>query len=116
MKVRIGNEVESILGCTVVMANGQYFADGMHIAPHAKFDDGLLDVVIVGDVSRYELLKIWPTLYDGSHIQHPKIKEKKTTTVVIESDEQLLVEADGIILGECPASFRVIPSALNIVV
>jgi len=116
IKLRVGNEVESIFGCDVVVANGQYFAESMQIAPHARLDDGLLDIVIVGDVGKYELLKIWPTLYSGSHIRHPKIRERKTTTVTIESDEQLLVEADGDILGESPASFWVIPSALTIVV
>ena len=116
IKLRVGNKVETICSCAVVVANGRYFAGRMQIAPHARLDDGLLDVVIVGDVSKSELLKIWPTLYSGSHIKHPKIRVKKTTTVIIESDEQLLVEADGEILGEGPASFWVIPSALTIVV
>ena len=116
IKLHVGDEVEAIRSCDVVVANGQYFADGMQIAPHARLDDGLLDVVTVGDVGKSELLKIWPTLYSGSHIRHPKIRERKATTVTIESDEQLLVEADGVILGETPASFRVIPSTLTIVV
>ena len=116
LSLRVGNEVESICCCAVVVANGRYFADGMQIAPHASLDDGLLDVVIVGDVTKSELLKIRPTLYNGSHIKHAKIREKKTTTITIESDEQLLVEADGDILGEGPASFSVIPSALTVVV
>jgi diacylglycerol kinase family enzyme len=116
MKLHIGDEVEAVFGCDVVVANGQYFADGMQIAPHAKLDDGLLDVVIVGDVGRFELLKIWPTLYSGGHIGHPKIRERKATTITIESDKPLLVEADGVIFGETPASFRVIPSTLAIVV
>ncbi|MFC2002490.1 diacylglycerol/lipid kinase family protein [Chloroflexota bacterium] len=116
LSLRVGNEVESICCCAVVVANGRYLADGMQIAPHASLDDGLLDVVIVGDVTKYELLKIRPTLYNGSHIKHAKIREKKTTTITIESDEQLLVEADGDILGEGPASFWVMPSALTVVV
>jgi diacylglycerol kinase family enzyme len=88
----------------------------MLMAPHASLNDGLLNVIVVGDVSRFELLKIRPTLYDGSHIKHSKIREIKTTSVTIESEERLLVEADGDILGECPASFRVLPSALTVVV
>jgi diacylglycerol kinase family enzyme len=100
----------------VVVANGQYFANGLQIAPQAKLDDGLLDVITFGDVGRSELLKIWPTLYRGSHMGHPKIRGQKTTAVTIESDEQLLIEADGDVIGESPVSFRVIPSALTIVV
>jgi len=116
VRLRVGNEVESTCSCAIVVANGQYFADRMQIAPHASLDDGLLDVVFIGDVTKSELLKIRPTLYNGSHIRHPKIREKKITTITIESDEHLLVEADGDILGESPASFWVIPSALTVVV
>ena len=116
LSLRVGSEVESICCCAVVVANGRYLADGMQIAPHASLDDGLLDVVIVGDVTKSELLKIRPALYNGSHIRHAKIREKKTTTITIESDEQLLVEADGNILGEGPASFWMMPSALTVVV
>ncbi|MFH1382626.1 MAG: diacylglycerol kinase family protein [Chloroflexota bacterium] len=116
VKLQVGDEVATACSCDVVIANGQYFANGMQIAPHAKLDDGLFDVVTVGDVSKSELLKIWPTLYRGDHIHHPKIRERKAANVTIESDEPLLVEADGVIFGETPASFRVLPSALTVVV
>jgi diacylglycerol kinase (ATP) len=116
VRLHVGNEVESISICTVVVSNGQYCADRMLIAPHASLDDGLLNAIIVGDVSKLELLRIRPRLYDGSHVKHPKIRETKTTVITIESDERLLLEVDGDILGECPASFRVIPSALTVVV
>ena len=116
VKLRVGNDVESINICAVVVSNGQYIADRMQIAPHASLVDGLLDVVIVGDMTKSELLKIRPTLYNGGHIRHAMIREKKTATMTIESDDQLLVEADGELLGESPVSFWVIPSALTVVV
>jgi YegS/Rv2252/BmrU family lipid kinase len=116
VRLKFRNEVESITICTLVLSNGRYYADRMLMAPHASLDDGLLNVIVVGDVSRFELLKIRPTLYAGSHVNHSRIREIKTTSVTIESEERLLVEADGDILGECPASFRVLPSALTVVV
>jgi len=116
IKIHAGNMAEAICGCAVIVANGRYFAENMLIAPHARVDDGLLDIVVVGDVSKSELLKIWPTLYDGSHVRHLKIRETKATALTIESDEPLLIEADGDIIGETPASFRVIPSVLAVVV
>jgi len=115
IKLQIGDQLETIHSCAVVVANGSYIADGMQIAPHAMLNDGLLDIVIVGDVSKSELLKIWPTLYRGSHVEHPKIRVRKTENVTIESDKQILVEADGNIIGEIPASFWVIPAALTAV-
>jgi diacylglycerol kinase (ATP) len=116
VKLRMGNDVESIRICAVFIANGQYCADKMLIAPNASLNDGLLDSIIVGDVSKSELMKIRPTLYDGSHIRHDKIRVAKVTGIMIESDESLLVEADGDVIGESPVSFRVIPSALTVMV
>lgn len=109
------DKVENIRLGTIVVANGAYFADGMHLAPQARVDDGLLDVVIAGDISRLELLKIWPKLYRESSVAHHQIRVQQATSVTIQSPEQLLVEADGELLGECPASFRVVPSALTII-
>jgi diacylglycerol kinase (ATP) len=115
-KMRIGDESESRLGCNITVANGQYLGDGMHMAPHARLDDGLLDIVTAGNLTRFELLKIWPRLYRGTHLRHPQVQERKAPSLTIESDEPLLIEADGEILGESPASFAVIPAALSIVV
>jgi diacylglycerol kinase (ATP) len=111
-----GNKVETIFSRDFIISNGQYFAGGMKIAPHAQLDDGFLDVVSVQDLGRSELLKLWPKLYRGGHIGNPKITESKTTSITVESEDKLYVEADGIILGETPASFRVIPSALTIMI
>ena len=116
IKLRIDGEVEDICAFYLVVANGQFFADGMRIAPHAMLNDGWLNLVTIGDVSKSELLRIVPTVYDGSHIGHPKIRERQAKAITVECDDRLLVEADGEILGECPASFWVIPSALTVVV
>jgi len=115
VRIRMGNEIESLCICTIVVANGQYCGDRMLIAPHASLNDGLLDAIIVEKVSKSELIKIRPTLYDGSHISHVKIREKKISAFTIESDRPLLVEADGDVIGESPASFQVMPSALTVV-
>ncbi len=109
------NKVENIRLGTMVVANGAYFADGMHLAPQARVDDGLLDVVIAGDIGSLALLKILPKLYRESQTTHPQIRVHQATSVTIQSPEPLLVEADGELLGECPASFRVVPSALTII-
>jgi len=116
VELRIDNENEGICACYLVVANGQYFADRMQIAPHATLDDGLMNLVTIGNVSKSELLRIVPTVYDGSHIGHPKIRERQARVIKVECADRLLIEADGEILGECPASFWVIPSALTVVV
>jgi diacylglycerol kinase (ATP) len=116
VRLLIGDEVESITICTVMVSNGRYCANKMLIAPHACINDGLLNAVIVGNISRFKILSLVPALYKGSHVKHPEIREKTTGFIKIESDKHLLVEADGDIIGECPASFWMKPSALSVVV
>lgn len=116
IRLYLGTEVESIPSCTVIVSNGRYLANKMLIAPHASLDDGLLDAIIVGKISKLKLLRITPSLYTGHHLKYPEIKEKTTDYLKVESDERLLVEADGDIIGECPASFWVKPAALNVLV
>jgi len=114
--IRVGDEVESYRVLDVAVANGGYLGGGMHIAPEADLGDSLLDVVIVGDMGKLEFLKEFPKVYKGTHINLPKVTMKKGTDIAIESSEAVLVYADGELLGECPASFRVVPGALSLVV
>jgi len=114
--IRVGGEVESYRVLDVAVANGGYLGGGMHIAPEAELNDSLLDVVIVGDMGKLEFLKEFPKVYKGTHVNHPKVTMKKGTDITIESSEPMLVYADGELLGECPASFRIMPLALSIVV
>ena len=116
--VVVNVEDETISGrvLSLVVANGGYLGGGMHIAPQAELGDNLLDVVMIGDIGKLELLKELPTVYKGTHINHPKVRMIKTRRITIKSPERMLVHADGELLGESPASFWVMPAALSIVV
>jgi diacylglycerol kinase (ATP) len=114
--LKMGDEEEHHRVLTVSVANGNYMGGGMRIAPDAALDDELLDVVVIGDMGKLEILKEFPTIYKGTHINHPKVSVKKAVDIRIESAEPMLVYADGEPLGECPASFRVVPAALSLVV
>ena len=114
--LNMGSNVKTARICSVAVANGCYYGGGMHIAPQAELDDSLLDVVIIGDTGKFELLKALPMVYKGTHITHPKVRVERVTHISIESSEQILVHADGELLGEGPASFRIMPAALNIAV
>ena len=114
--LRVGNRVETKRILSIVVSNGCYFGGGMRVAPQADLGDGLLDVMTVDDIGKFELLKAFPTIYKGTHITHPKVRMEKATHIAIESSERVLVHADGELLGEAPASFWLMPSALSIVV
>ena len=115
--VRVEDENEDTYDCAmIVIANGAYFGGGMQIAPGARPNDGLLDMVIFGNMSKSELLKTWPLTYKGRHIRHDKVRLLKIRNVTIQCAEKILVEADGELLGAGPVSFSVVPSALTVVV
>jgi diacylglycerol kinase (ATP) len=114
--LRIDDKAEEKRILSVVVANGCYFGGGMRVAPQADIGDGLLDVIAVGDMGKFELLRAFPTIYKGTHIYHPKVSIEKATQVTIESKERFLVHADGEFLGEGPVSFHLIPSALSIAI
>jgi YegS/Rv2252/BmrU family lipid kinase len=110
------DKTESKRILSVIVANGCYFGGGMRVAPLAAIDDGMLDVITVGDMGKLELLKAFPTIYKGTHIRHPKVEAEKTTRLDIGSMEKFLVHADGEFLGEGPVTFDLIPSALSIAI
>lgn len=114
--ISTGDKTESRRVLSVVVANGCYFGGGMRVAPLAAIDDGLLDIITVGDMGKLELLKAFPTIYKGTHIHHPKVDVEKTNQANIGSKEKFLVHADGEFLGEGPVTFGLIPSALSIAV
>ncbi|MFO8010582.1 MAG: diacylglycerol kinase family lipid kinase [Dehalococcoidia bacterium] len=116
IRLRLDDRVEDIRICSVIIANGGFYASGMRVAPDADVKDGLFEVLIIGDITKFQLLQSFPKAYRGIPVTHPKVRLEKASRVVIESPEQIRIQADGELLGEGPASFRIIPGALNIAV
>jgi diacylglycerol kinase (ATP) len=102
--------------CAVMMSNGKYGGGSMLVAPHADPMDGLLDVLIIDDLSKPDLLWSLPRIYRGTHLTHPKVTWQRARDVYIQPRQPLSLQADGELLGESPARFTVLPAALNIVV
>jgi diacylglycerol kinase family enzyme len=102
--------------CTIVMSNGKYGGGSMLIAPNADPCDGLFDVMIIGNVSKLDLLWSLPRIYRGTHLTHPKVTMKRAKSVEIYTDSKMSIQADGDLVGEAPARFTVLPSALNILI
>jgi diacylglycerol kinase family enzyme len=108
-----GSEISGVFN-SVSVANGQYYGGGMHIAPQGALDDGLLNVIALGDLGKFELLWHLPRVYRGTHVDHPKVQSYQVREVVVRPQSQALLQADGEVLGEGPATFRVIPRALRV--
>lgn len=98
----------------VVVANGRYFGGGMKMCPDAQPDDGFLDVVAIGDVTKRDLILTMPKIYRGTHLPHPKAEALRGRVVTVETDEPVPVELDGEQPGTTPAQFEVLPGALRL--
>ncbi len=103
----------------VAVANGQYFGGGMHIAPRAELDDGKLDVVILGDLGKLDLLRDGHRVYKGTHLELPKVRFRQATRLdasAVDPDAEVLLDVDGEAPGALPARFTLLPRALGLVV
>jgi YegS/Rv2252/BmrU family lipid kinase len=115
LTVKVDGKTQERKVCTIVMSNGKYGGGSMYIAPQADITDGLLDVVTIGDVSKPDLLASLPRIYRGTHLTHPKVTLQRASDIEIRASVSTALQADGELLGEAPARFTVLPSALNIV-
>ena len=100
----------------VVVANGQYFGGSMHVAPRAIPDDGVFDVVVFGDIARFEALRSINDIYSAKHLQNPKVSQWQSAEVRVSSEERVLIDVDGEMCGTLPAVFAVVPRAIQLVV
>ncbi|OGO44118.1 MAG: hypothetical protein A2Z05_00410 [Chloroflexi bacterium RBG_16_60_22] len=116
VSITIDGEVVDERVCTVIMNNGRYGGGGMLTAPDARVDDGYFDVLIIGDLSKPDLLWSLPRIYRGTHLTHPKVKLRKAREIEVRSAQPLHLQADGELLGQIPARFRVLLAILNVVV
>ena len=98
----------------VVVANGRYFGGGMMICPDAEPDDGLFDVLALGNLTKRDLLLTLPKTYKGNHLPHPKAELLRGSRVEIDSPEPLPIQLDGEQPGTTPARFEVVPRALRV--
>lgn len=98
----------------VLVANGRYVAGGMMMCPEAEPDDGVLDVLVIGDVTKRDLLFTLPKTYRGRHLPHPRLELLRGRTVTIDADEPLPLELDGEQPGTTPVRLEVVPRALRL--
>jgi diacylglycerol kinase (ATP) len=101
----------------VAVANATSYGSGVRIAPQAEMDDGLLDVVVVGDVGLLRLLEAIPiVLTTGDLRGFPEVTRYRCRRVSLRADRAARVHGDGEALGEAPAEFEILPRAIRVMV
>jgi diacylglycerol kinase family enzyme len=100
---------------TAMVANTENGGGGMRLMPGAKFDDGLLDLIEMGDIGPLAMLTtVLPKVYSGAHVHHPKVRVSRGTFFSFDSAVETLVDLDGETVGRLPLEVSVTPQSFAI--
>jgi YegS/Rv2252/BmrU family lipid kinase len=114
MSVAVDDETRSGRMIDAMVCNGRFVGGGMMMCPEAEPDDGMFDVMLIGDVTKRDLLFVLPKTYRGKHLPHPRLEILRGRAVTVEADEPLPIELDGEQPGTTPARFEIRPKALRL--
>ena len=109
-RLEIDGEERTLDAMLVSVANGPSYGGGMLICPMADRSDGFLDVIIIKPVSKFELLRVFPKVFSGSHVTHPKIEFLRVKNISIEADT--VAFADGEYISQLPIIVAAVSDAL----
>jgi YegS/Rv2252/BmrU family lipid kinase len=108
--IKLETKFMFVIGC-----NSIHVGKGMKMAPKAKIDDGLVDIIVVeSGISRLRLLSVLPKLYKGTHIFEPEVKYFQSDTFSLIPDNKDVLNIDGQIIGNTPIKVQVIPQTIEI--
>ncbi|WP_455355077.1 diacylglycerol kinase [Streptomyces sp. SYSU K217416] len=97
----------------IAVGNGPSYGGGMRICADARTDDGLFDVTVVGDCTRRTLLRVFPQVYRGTHLSHPKVTVHRVSRITLEA-AGVTGYADGEPLGPLPLTAVCVPGAVRV--
>ncbi len=103
-------ETEAML---VAVGNGPSYGGGMRVTPDARLDDGLLDVTVLGPISKPEFIRVFPTVYKGTHVSHRAVTVRRARRVTLQS-EGVTAYADGERVAVLPVTCDAVPGALHV--
>ena len=116
VRLTVDGETLDTAALSVVVANGRYFGGGMRIAPQARLDDGMLDLVVIPEMSTARTLVSVPALYRGTHLGIPGVATRTARSVRIESLDAtpLRFDIEGEQIGASPATVTCLPRAIRV--
>jgi diacylglycerol kinase (ATP) len=103
-------ETEAML---VAVGNAKSYGAGMKVTPDAEVDDGLVDVQVLGPVSKLEFLKTFPKVFKGTHVSHPAVTIKRAKVVSLDSPG-VTAYADGEYLADLPITCETVAGAVRV--
>jgi len=112
--LRLDGEPLSSIGYSVAACNSGCYGGGMHLAPAASLNDGLLDVVLIASHSKRSFLATLPKAFKGTHVRHPAVRVLRGCELFVEADRPFTVYAGGDPIGTTPTTIRVVAHALRV--
>ncbi len=112
--VRVDDERTRFTGYSVSAANNSTYGGGMRIAPGADLEDGLFDVIAIGEVSKLRYLASLPKVFKGTHVDGDEVRVFRAPHLELSASKPFPVYADGEHLTDLPASLRILPRALSV--
>lgn len=112
-RVTLDDEVVEQEAMLVSVANTSSYGAGMRVCPDALPDDGLLDVMILRAVSKTDFLRVFPSVYKGTHVRHPAVSIRRARSVRLEAPD-VVAYADGERIGPVPLTCAIEPGALRV--
>jgi YegS/Rv2252/BmrU family lipid kinase len=114
-ELTIDGKTNSCKVFSINVGNGRYCGGGMRQTPDALPDDGLLDITVIRDMSRIEVIKSLKLLYDGTILSHQLVDGYRSNNLKVTSNQVMFAEADGETLGHTPVEFSIIPAGINVI-
>ncbi len=116
VNVKISGDSITFEGPVFLAATGNTptYGGRMQVAPSAVVDDGLLDLCLVKSVSRLEVVRMMPHIFNGGHVHHPAVSLHRVKRLTIEPEKPLWLWADGEKIAKTPATIEVVPKALSV--
>lgn len=99
----------------ITVSNIANYGGGMLISPHAISDDGIAEICVIKSESRWELLKAFPKIFTGAHVNHPAVQFYRGQKITVTSDSRLLAHADGEVVAETPIQVELLPKMLRVI-
>lgn len=114
--LEIDGETRSLEAMTIAVANAAAYGGGMMLAPNARLDDGLLDVVLISRSSRIQFLRGLRMVFDGTHVELPTVEIVRAREVRVASRTPFTMYADGDPVRELPVCVSCRPGAIRVIV
>jgi YegS/Rv2252/BmrU family lipid kinase len=114
--IELDGRTETMTGYTVAVANSGTYGRGMELAPNALLDDGVLDVVMIEQMSKLRFLTALPNVFSGRHVDVPGFRTARARSVRVSADRPMAVYADGDPISTLPVQITVLPGAVRTLV